>query len=534
MGNLESKLTPYYEIVNEETSNNASPSGKSFQDYNFNPNNLSIWSIKRANVNNTQNKNATLFEFINSSGKNSDSSKNKQNFQLALNQIKIIKTVRHPNIVKYLYSEEPSSLNHHNLKCILITESIRPLNSLIETLNKEQIIRGLYCITNSLAFLHDKLRISHNNINKLCVYSNSKQIWKLNDFELSIAFDDLNKESLRQIYDLKSKNSITPEEEAAFGNIENNRYDLDLILKQYPHSIDAYGWSFLMIDILFSNDKKSSSLANNKLMKTNSTMNMIDDIDGDFDEDYDDESLRDLELYLNKDPKLRPSMNEALNLKLFELYRDSSTSNSSNLSENNTNDSSADLKDLSNQSNFDPFKLTNLDDLENNLTKLVDYLSELVKNEKETKKPNKILPNLQLNEKLIDFLLSPFMFFSPNVTKQIFPSLFIPKEEYTKFKNNSLNMIYYHNCLNNSNIYHEENDVNILKPFIDLDKYKAIVLPRILNLFSMRSMQIRIVLLEYFPFYIQYINDFDTLRYEILPEVSIFKIFIVCLTVHLF
>jgi serine/threonine protein kinase len=518
MGNLESKLTPYYEIVNEETSNNASPSGKSFQDYNFNPNNLSIWSIKRANVNNTQNKNATLFEFVNNCGKNSDSNKNKQNLQLALNQIKIIKTVRHPNIVKYLYSEEPSS--SHNLKCLLITESIRPLNSLIETLNKEQIIRGLYCITSSLTFLHEKLKISHNNVNKSCIYSNSKQIWKLSDFELSISFNDLSKETLRQIYDLKCKNSITPEEESVFGNIENNRYDLDLILKQYPHTIDAYAWSFLMIDILFNNDKKKSYSSNQKLTKTNSTMNMIDDIEGDYgDEEYEDESLKDLELYLNKDPQQRPNMNEALNLKLFDLYRDSSTNNSSYLSENNTNDSSSDIKDISNQSNFDPFKLNNLDDLENNLTKLIEHLNEIVKSEKETKKSAKALPNLQLNEKLIDFLLSPFMFFSTNVTRQIFPSLFIPKEEYKKFKNNSLNMIYYHNCLNNSSLYQEENSNNILKPFIDLDKYKAIVLPRILNLFSMRSMQIRIVLLEYFPFYIQYINDFDTLKYEILPEV---------------
>ena len=60
-----------------------------------------------------------------------------------------------------------------------------------------------------------------------------------------------------------------------------------------------------------------------------------------------------------------------------------------------------------------------------------------------------------------------------------------------------------------------------LEPFMDLDKYKAFVLPRIINLFSMHSTQIRLVLLEYFPFYITLVNDSDTLRYEILPEVRI-------------
>ena len=57
-----------------------------------------------------------------------------------------------------------------------------------------------------------------------------------------------------------------------------------------------------------------------------------------------------------------------------------------------------------------------------------------------------------------------------------------------------------------------------IEPFMDMSKYRTFVIPRVLNLMSMHSVQVRMVLLEYFPFYCGMINDLESLRYEVLPE----------------
>lgn len=69
----------------------------------------------------------------------------------------MIKTLRHPNIVKYFYAEECQLTNAMHGKCILITESVRPLNVVIEELSKEQIIRGIFGFTNAICFLHNRV-----------------------------------------------------------------------------------------------------------------------------------------------------------------------------------------------------------------------------------------------------------------------------------------------------------------------------------------------------------------------------------------
>ena len=69
----------------------------------------------------------------------------------------MLKTLRHPNIVKYIYSEETPLINTNNFKCLLITELIRPLTSVFDDLSKEQIIRGIFSVTNAISFLHEKV-----------------------------------------------------------------------------------------------------------------------------------------------------------------------------------------------------------------------------------------------------------------------------------------------------------------------------------------------------------------------------------------
>ncbi len=210
MGNFDTKHSPYYAIKDEKALTDDKKSLKYTENHTF-------WTIKRANFD-TDSKNASLFEYNN---RNRPTTKH---LAFALNQIKILKTLRHPNIVKYFYSEEPppSQQQTHNLhvqaslKCLLITEFIRPISSLIDNLNSEQVMHGIYGITNAIHFLHEKCSLSHNNLSENCIYLNCRQVWKLNDFELALPFDKLNRQALKNIYELKQKNAITPEEEANF------------------------------------------------------------------------------------------------------------------------------------------------------------------------------------------------------------------------------------------------------------------------------------------------------------------------------
>lgn len=456
MGNIDSKLSPYYSIVDEKS---GSPSLSKTSDICLNDLRQfsTLWTVRKVKFN-TDNKNSLLFEL------NSEHINNQKHLKLAINQIKCLKTLRHPNIVKYLYSKEPP-----HSKCILITEPLRPLSCLLSNLSREQVVRGIYGITNAVLFLHEKVHVSHNNICTTSINLNSKQTWKLNNFELSLPFSDLNVQNLAQIYEFKDKNSVTPEEELIAKAMSKS--DLNSILKSHPHCLDSYAWAMLVIKMLYTGKKFGSNT------------NIIDDEDEDC-------SLED---YLSNDPKKRPSIKAAIELQCFDVCKNLSCAAAA-----------ADSQDK-----FDPLKIQNLNDLELNFDNLTEYLADLCKMEAKLRKK-------VLNENLIDFLVSPIMFFSARVREKVIPIVLIPSQ----IQENEMVSGF---CSNKYwNLKKElKSDKISLQPLIDADRYKAFVLPRILNLFTMRSVQIRVVLLEFFPFYVQLINDTDTLKYEILPELLI-------------
>ena len=191
------------------------------------------------------------------------------------------------------------------------------------------------------------------------------------------------------------------------------------------------------------------------------------------------DQLEQLELFLNKDPAQRPTFQRALNLKLFDYNKLASS-----MAQSFSSLSASSIK-----SSFDPYQITSLDDLELGYSNLVEHLAGLN-------------DECLVNEKLIDFLLSPLMFFSDKVRKNIFPSILIPKD----VSSSSLIDSFYSYSLNLN-----KDNTSKLKPFLTLNNYKAFVIPRVLTLFSIHSTQIRIGLLEFFPFYAPHINDNDTL-----------------------
>ena len=116
------------------------------------------------------------------------------------------------------------------------------------------------------------------------------------------------------------------------------------------------------------------------------------------------------------------------------------------------------------------------------------------------------------------------MFFSGRVLNEIFSLLFIPKPFYVAEENfqnkidfQNLYFSVYQNFVGNKCMHNEMTMAVSFEPFMELEKYKTFVIPRILNLMTMHSTQIRLLLLEYFQFFIGQINDNDSLHYETLP-----------------
>ncbi len=254
--------------------------------------------------------------------------------------------------------------------------------------------------------------------------------------------------------------------------------DLDKVYQQAPHAIDAYGWALTILNLLpNSNQIKSfKSFFGDESSNTNRANDQ-----------------QQLELYLSTEPTERPTLGCALKIQLFDLYRKNPDSGLEN----------SDLSQL--------LAIDNLEDLEKNIDKLIEYLSKLSSD--------------MVNEKLVEFLLEPFMFYSERIRKEVLPLIFIPKEVYVGEEN-------FRNRIDFSNFYYSvytdyvggkcmQNEMTLgvsIEPFMEMSKYKTFVIPRVLGLMSMHTMQIRLVLLEYFPFYVGLINDEESLKYEVLPE----------------
>jgi hypothetical protein len=87
MGNLDTKLSPYYAIVDENTT--TSTNSKSFEETFLSNSsfNSSLWSVKKANFN--DNKNSILFEFNYAKHTCEAKKVSLKHISLALNQIKV-------------------------------------------------------------------------------------------------------------------------------------------------------------------------------------------------------------------------------------------------------------------------------------------------------------------------------------------------------------------------------------------------------------------------------------------------------------
>ena len=94
-----------------------------------------------------------------------------------------LRLLRHPNVVKFLGTQQLYD------QLMVVTEPVIPVSQVLEGMSVEGLVMGWRGVACALDFLHDKAKISHNNLNMGCVYvSTVDSQWKLGGFEAARHF----------------------------------------------------------------------------------------------------------------------------------------------------------------------------------------------------------------------------------------------------------------------------------------------------------------------------------------------------------
>ncbi|OZJ02856.1 hypothetical protein BZG36_03217 [Bifiguratus adelaidae] len=103
-------------------------------------------------------------------------------FLLAKNAFRRFRTIRHPDLLKYLDGLEASG-NDQNI--YIVTERVEPLeNQLKQDANKDLTIWGLYKVANAIKFLNDDCGAVHGNVKMSSIFTDQAGEWKLGGLEL--------------------------------------------------------------------------------------------------------------------------------------------------------------------------------------------------------------------------------------------------------------------------------------------------------------------------------------------------------------
>ncbi|XP_062607716.1 protein-associating with the carboxyl-terminal domain of ezrin-like isoform X2 [Saccostrea cucullata] len=205
----------------------------------------------------------------------SEAKNNKKKWSLLQKNIKFMKSLRHPYILKYLSVAELTTELH------LVIERSTPLTFLLDTLEPLEITAGIHGVMEGLSFLHEQAKISHNNICQEAIYVTSIGTWKIGELQHCCKFLEITPEFLKNSRPYRNADCISPEEKA-------NKLTVTI---EMGHTMDVFSFGVMCENLL-------EYLA--ELGEMTKTFEML---------------IQDN--CLNSDPKQRPKISSLMNDQLF-------------------------------------------------------------------------------------------------------------------------------------------------------------------------------------------------------------------------